>query len=414
MRRTVVNSPLALLGGLTLGADLIEPIWPPRDEQGARELSELYLSGNWSFDLGGNETAFAKEFAAAHGAKHGVMMINGTVTLQCALSVLGIGPGDEVIIPAYTCFATALAVRHVGATIVFVDVEPTTLCLDPQAAEAAVTSRTRAIIPVHLYGSMVDMDALMAVAKRHGLFVVEDCAHAHGGGWTEQPAGSIGHIGSFSFQQNKLMTSGEGGACVTNDAHIADRLYRMKHFGYGPGESMGKFTSKPAPDLVCHNFRLTEFQALILRRQLTALPQLTARYDSHAQLLDQLLANIPGVRAQTRGSRANPQSFYKWIAIFDEEPLAGVSVDRIIQAVNAEGLPMERTYGAVYNHTLFNLVENTYRITDGKCSITETLAAERTAQLSHRWLASDEAVIYRIAEILAKVSANADQLKASD
>lgn len=412
MLRALVNSPLALFGGPMLGADLVNPIWPPRDKQGAKELAELYLSGNWSFDLGGNETAFAQEFAAAHGVKYGVLMINGTVTLQCALAVLGIGPGDEVIIPAYTCFATAMAVRHVGARIVFVDVEPTTLCLDPRVVEAAITCRTRAIIPVHLYGSMVDMDALMAIASRHGLFVIEDCAQVHGGKWAEHPAGSIGHIGSFSFQHNKLMTSGEGGACVTNDARIADRLYRTKHFGYGPGEGMGRFTRKPDPDLICYNFRLTEFQALILRRQLQALPKITASYDAQAQLLDQLLANVAGVRAQARGSRANPQSFYKWIAVFDEEPLANIPIDKIIQAINAEGLPMERTYGVVYKHTLFNLAPSAYQITDDKCTVAETIAAERTAQLSHQWLASDEPVIQRIAEILAKVSANADRLKA--
>ncbi|RWO23575.1 MAG: DegT/DnrJ/EryC1/StrS family aminotransferase [Mesorhizobium sp.] len=412
MLRTFVNSPLALLGGPELGADLCTPIWPPRDEQTALELAELYLSGNWSFDLGGNETAFAKEFAAAHGANFGVMMINGTVTLQCALAVLGIGPGDEVIVPAYTWFATAMAARYVGAKIVFVDVEPTTLCLDPSAVEAAITPRTRAVIPVHLYGSMVDMDALMAIANRHGLLVIEDCAQAHGGKWAEQPVGSIGHIGSFSFQHNKLMTSGEGGACLTNNADIADRLYRMKHIGYGPGEGMGKFTRKPDPDLICYNFRVTEFQALILRRQLQAIPGITARYNAHARLLDERLANVPGVRAQARGSRANSQSFYKWIAVFDEEPLASIPIDRIIQAVNAEGLPMERTYGAVYKHTLFNLPRRDYRISGGKCTVTETIAAERAAQLSHQWLGSDETIIHRVADILAKVSANADQLRA--
>ncbi|MER9216274.1 DegT/DnrJ/EryC1/StrS family aminotransferase [Mesorhizobium sp. M0663] len=412
MLNDFLNSPLAILGGPVLGEDLVRPIWPPRDEQTAMELADLYLSGNWSADLGGNETAFANEFAAAHGAKYGVMMINGTVTLQCALAVLGIGPGDEVIVPAYTWLATAMAARYVGAKIVFVDVEPTTLCVNPSAVEAAITSRTRAIIPVHLYGSMVDMDALMAIANRHELFIVEDCAQAHGGKWAEQPAGSIGHIGSFSFQHQKLMTSGEGGACITNDANIAERLYRLKHIGCRPGEGMGKFTRKPDPDLICYNFRVTEFQALILRRQLKAIPEIIVRYNAHAHVLDQRLANVPGIRAQARGSRANPQSFYKWIAVFDEEPLACIPIDRIIQAVNAEGLPMERTYGAVYKHTLFNLPSSDYRIMDGKCNITETIAAERAAQLSHQWLGSDEAVIHRIADILAKVSANADQLKA--
>lgn len=354
----VSQEKLALLGGQAALSVGTCPEWPPRNEETALRLAELYMSGNWSFNLGGEDAALCEEFAAYHDARCGVFMVNGTATLHCALATLGVGAGDEVIVPAFAWLATAMAAHYVGAKIVFVDVEPTTLCLDPAKVEAAITERTKAIVPVHLYGSMADMDAIMAIADRHGLAVVEDCAQGHGGKWDGKGVGSLGHIGSFSFQHNKLMTSGEGGICITNDPELYDRLYRMKHIGYGPGEGMDNFTQTPNKNLICYNFRGTEFQALILRDQLKTPRPMTETYNRNALRLEARLADVPDVRVQSRGRLADPQGYYRWVVLFDDEPLEHVPLDLMLKAINAEGVPLEPTYGAVYAHRLFNLTSD--------------------------------------------------------
>ncbi|OUC08006.1 aminotransferase DegT, partial [Litorilinea aerophila] len=175
------------------------PRWPQWDEREKSRLLAVLESGEWG---GFNELVgeFERAFARLHQARHGLAAVNGTLTLEASLRVLGIGPGDEVIVPPYTFIATANAVRLVGATPVFVDVDPDTYNLDVAAVEAALSPRTRAIIPVHFAGHPVDMDALLPLAERHGLFVVEDAAHAHGSRWRGTPMGTLGHIGSFSLQ----------------------------------------------------------------------------------------------------------------------------------------------------------------------------------------------------------------------
>jgi L-glutamine:2-deoxy-scyllo-inosose/3-amino-2,3-dideoxy-scyllo-inosose aminotransferase len=232
------SSCLALLGGKPVAPRLSPMPWPPADPATAKALARAYLSRQWSFN-GPAEQRFAADFAAYCGAKHGIFMANGTVTLEAALTAHHIGKGDEVIVPALTWIATAMAAHYVGAKVVLVDIEPTTLCLDPKQVEEAITPRTRAIIPVHLYGSMADLEALCRIARRHRLVVIEDCAHAHGGMWNGRGVGSWGHVGSFSFQQSKTMASGEGGICLTNDDKIADRLYRFKHIGYAAHTPQG-------------------------------------------------------------------------------------------------------------------------------------------------------------------------------
>jgi dTDP-4-amino-4,6-dideoxygalactose transaminase len=337
-------------------------------------------------------------------------MTNGTVTLMSALAVYGIGQGDEVIVPAFTWLSTAMAVRYVGAKIVFVDVEPTTLCLDPARLEPAVTSRTRAIIPVHFLGSMADMDAITAIARRHNLIVVEDCAQAHGGKWDGRSVGTLGQVGSFSFQHNKIMSSGEGGICVTDDGRIAERLYRMAHIGYGPGERMGEFKSRPDPDLVCHNFRCTEFQAVIIRDQLRDLDRRIEEYNRSMARLAALLGGLPGVRIQSPGRRATPQSCYKWAVLFDADPLADIPAEILLKAIRAEGLPMEPSYGAVPTQLLFNLPVTDYVTADG-CRVAMEIATRRTLMLSHQWLGADARTVEAIGAVIAKVAGNAAALR---
>lgn len=410
MNSTITES-LAIYGGTAAAPNLTAPSWPPRSADTGQRLLDTYMSGNWSF-AGEHELAFAQEFANYHGAKFGIFMANGSVTLQCALQAYGIGPGDEVIVPAFTWIATAMAVLEVGAIPVMVDVEASSLCLDPALVQAAITPRTRAIIPVHIYGGMADLDAILEIAGAHNLIVIEDCAHAHGGQWKGRGLGSWGHVGSFSFQQSKTMSSGEGGICITNDEEIAARLYKLKHIGYGSFNKQGQAATGPDADLLCHNFRATEFQAVILRDQLQALPERMAAYRAGAARLEELLTGVPNIRVQARGREATAQSYYRWTLIF-EDALAEVPLGDIQKALEAEGVTLGITYGPVYDHILWNAPENSYRMPAGGCAVSEDVATRRTLVLPHYWLGSDAGTIEAIGRAIAKLGYNGEVLRAA-
>jgi len=191
---------LAILGGKPVRDTKVYPWpkWPVWDKNEEKALIETLNSGVWSYN-GPKEVEFDRMFAEYTGVKYAISAANGTVTLQMALEACGIGIDDEVILPGLTWQATAATILDVNATPVFVDVCEDTWCIDPKEIEKAITPRTRAIIPVHLYGSFCDMDEILRIARKHNLYVIEDCAHKHGGEWNGKKAGSIGDIGSFSF-----------------------------------------------------------------------------------------------------------------------------------------------------------------------------------------------------------------------
>ncbi len=405
------SATLALLGGNPVFKQpLSASAWPPLSEQTASRLRDIYFSRQWSFNSP-VEQEFERAFADYHGARHGIFMANGTVTLECALAALNVGPGDEVVVPGLTWMATAMAVHYVGATPVFVDIEPNTLCLDPEELRAAITPATKAIMPVHIYGSIANLDAILAIGREYGLPVIEDCAHMQGGKWRDRGVGSWGDIGSFSFQQSKTLSSGEGGICLTNDDSLAERLYRLKHIGYARGMKQGQVDAGPPPGLLCHNFRCTAFQAGILLEQLAGLDDLIAKYEASASILSKRLADSDEVRIQARGKEASPQGYYAIILIFDRGAAAEIPTARLQQAIAAEGLPCGGTYGPVYRHRLYNSAPGSYRIARGNsCPVTENAGTNHAVSLSHQLLAFDGGVIETIGEIVAKVAANAAAL----
>lgn len=405
---------LALLGGKRVVAEnetLAVPVWPPRDEKTAERLKEVYLSGDWSFNSP-MEQQFEQEFAAYHGTKYAVFMANGTTTLECALTALGCGEGDEVIVPALTWMATALAATYVGAVPVFVDIEPTTLCMDPEKLEAAITSKTRAIIPVHAYGSTADLERILAIADRHGIPVIEDCAHMQGGFWNGRGVGSWGKVGSFSFQQSKTLASGEGGICITNDKELADKIYLLKHIGYARGLKQGQGIQAPE-GMICHNYRATAFQAVILSEQLKSLRERIAAYGASAKILTDAVAGLPGVRVQTPGRLADPQGYYSFHYIFDGEEFKDIPKEVIDEACTAEGFSIGNgTHGPVYRHPLFNLKQEKgqYRFGEGgSCPVCERLFP-KTLGISHPVLA-DRKTVETVAQIVRKVASNVDELR---
>jgi len=400
---------LAICGGTPVCKDgLSSPPWPPVTEKTAQRLMEVYRSRQWSFNSPA-EQEFQRAYADYHDAKHGIFMSNGTTTLESALAVCGIGEGDEVIVPALTWMATAMAVHYVGATPIFVDIEPTTLCMDPAKAAAAVTDKTRAIIPVHIYGSMADLEKLQMICDKHDLVMIEDCAHMQGGKWNGRGVGSWGKVGSFSFQQSKTVASGEGGICITNDDEIAERIFCYKHIGYHSGNTQGSATQGPPEGLVCRNYRGTAFEATILLEQVELLEQRMKTYAANARRLGSVIDSLEGVRVQSPGRLATVQGYYAFVLILDSGPLASVSCKRIWEAAAAEGLSMGATYGPVYKHQLYNMPGDTYRI-DQPCTVADTVATNNAVLFQHQWLASDLKTIDAIGEVIVKIVANADDL----
>jgi perosamine synthetase len=234
---------------------------PDLSEVEERYLLDAFRSG-WISSLGPYVDRFEREFADFCNVEHAVAVANGTVALDLALLAAGVGPGDEVIIPSHTFVATAAAVKHVGAEPVFVDGEDETATLDPSLLRAAVSHRTKAVIPVHLYGHPADMDPINDFAEKHNLVVIEDAAEAHGALYRGRPVGSIGHMATFSFYGNKIITTGEGGMIVTSDEHIATRIRFLKDHAMDP---LRRYWH---PE-VGFNYRMTNLQAAIGCAQLS-------------------------------------------------------------------------------------------------------------------------------------------------
>ena len=256
---------------------------PGRDRGDVAQAIDRVLASGW-FVLGPEVEAFEAEFAAASGAAHAVGVASGTDAIALALRALDIGPGDEVIVPAMTAAFTGLAVASVGAAPVIVDVDPRTLAMDADACAAAVSPRTRAVVPVHLYGQPADLDGLLALASRHGLAVVEDCCQAHLATNGGVPVGTAGAAGAFSFYPTKnLGALGDGGAVVTNDAALADRVRRLRN-----GGQAGRY-HHVEPGV---NSRLDELQAAVLRVRLPGLAEATAVRRDLARTYRQRLGGV--------------------------------------------------------------------------------------------------------------------------
>jgi dTDP-4-amino-4,6-dideoxygalactose transaminase len=273
-----------------MGDRAMMPEWPQYGDEEAKALLEVLNSGKWGSTSGDVVATFEREFAEYQQARHAVCLANGTLAIAVALRAAGVGIGDEVIVPPYTFIATASAALFVGAVPVFADVDPDTHLLDPVAAEAAVTERTKAIVVVHLAGRPADLDAFIALGNRHGLTIIEDAAQAHGAAYKGRSVGAIGDLGTFSFQSSKNITAGEGGVVLTDSDDLAGALYSLVNVGRVPG--CGWYQH----DTVGYNLRLTEFQAAILRVQLRRHPALQEVRERNAHLLMDLLATVEGIR----------------------------------------------------------------------------------------------------------------------
>ena len=331
-----MSKHLAIHGGKPVRTAAF-PEWPVYGKPEEEALLRVLHSGKWG-KIDGLETAtFEQRFAEFQGAKYGVAVVNGTVSLRLALIAGGIGAGDEVLVPPFTFLATASAVLEANATPVFVDLEPDTYNIDPKLIEKAITSRTKAIIPVHLAGLPADMDAIMAIAKRHNLLVIEDAAHAHGAEYKGHRVGAIGHVGSFSFQSSKNLCAGEGGIIVTNDERLYEACKSAHNCGRVPGGAWYDHHNMGG------NYRLGEFQAGILNAQLDRLEEQCRRREENGRYLHERLSKVPGIKPQARGKGETRHGYHLFVFRYDES-VYGVPRAKFLKALEAEGIPASPGY----------------------------------------------------------------------
>ncbi len=401
---------LALHGGTPLRT---KP-WPAWPQHGATERENLLRvldSSNWGGFPSPNVMAgdFADKFAAHHGATTGICTTGGTTALEVALKACGLEPGDEVLVPALTFYATPFAALVQGFVPVFVDVDPDSWCMDAAQIERHITSRTRVILPVHLGSRMADMDRIMEIARRHKLRVVEDCAHMHGGFWRGKGAGSIGDIGCFSFQSSKLMTCGEGGIMLTSDETLEERCHAYVNSG------RVKTSDRTAAEgtMLGWNYRITEWQAAVLLGQLERLPEQIARRNANIAHLEQRIASIDGVSTLPQQEAMTTKSGYGVVVRYNEKAWGGLPRDKFAWALHKEGMRIEAAfYEPVYRSKLFPWkdapVEVDYSAT--KCPVAEQAAYKEMIWLPHDIFLGEESDIDDLCDGIEKLRANIGEL----
>jgi perosamine synthetase len=304
------------------------PVFAPWLSENARRYVLDCVDTGWISSLGQYVARFEREFARFCEAEHAVATSNGTTALHLALAALGVGEGDEVLVPDLTFVATANVVRYTGATPVLVDSAPATWGMDPDDARRKVTRRTRAVIPVHLYGHPVDLDPLLALAAEHGFDVVEDAAEAHGARYKGRRVGALGRIGAFSFYGNKIITTGEGGALVTGDAALAERAAFLRDHAMDPRRRYYH------PE-VGFNYRMTNIQAAIGCAQLEQADAILGRRKAIAAAYEAGLDGVPGL---TRPPAAPWAESVHWMYSVLVEPAFGLDRDGVREGLRARGV----------------------------------------------------------------------------
>lgn len=361
------------------------PPWPQAGEREAELLRLVLESPQW----GGFHPFVAEieaSFAAYQHSAFGISACNGTVTLEAALEVLGIGPGDEVIVPAISFISTATAVSRCGAVAVFADIDRDSFNLDPERVRQAISPRTRAIIAVHFGGVMSAIEELQQICEQHNLLLLEDAAHAQGSEWGGKRAGSFGLASSFSFQNGKVLTAGEGGMLVTSDENLADRLRSFVNCGRAAGRPFYEHHTLGT------NFRLTGFQAAVLLAQLERLPQQIALRTANAERIKGLLREVPGLAWQQLPPQCTQSSFYLLVG----KLAANAQRDRLCRTLSQAGVPCT----PFYPHTLYQ--NALYR--SAECRVTPCPVAEQALHnsfwLPHPVLLADESVVTQVAGLI--------------
>ncbi|TVL53746.1 aminotransferase [Shewanella algae] len=317
--------------------------WPSFTQEEADAVSRVLLSNKVNYWTGSECRKFEKEFATWAGCLHAVALSNGTLALDVALKALNVAKGDEVITTPRTFLASASSIVTAGANPVFADVDLNSQTITAESIEAVLTPKTKAVIVVHLAGMPAEMDDIMALSEKHGFYVIEDCAQAHGAKYKGRSVGTIGHIGAWSFCQDKIMTTGgEGGMVTTNDKDLWAKMWSYKDHGksfdaiynreHSPGfrwlhESFGT------------NWRMTELQAVLGRIQLTRMPQWTARRQANAAQIDEAVKDLPVVRRVEVPKYSEHAAYKHYLFVRPENLADGWTRDRIVESIVDRGVP---------------------------------------------------------------------------
>jgi len=406
-------SALALLGGEKAKSKPF-PIWPHYDEAEESALRKVLESRIWWRTPGTKTLEFEQAFAKFHGARHGIAVTNGTAALEVTMAGLGIGAGDEVILPDFTFVATASAVLFANALPVLVDVDPGTYCINPDLVEEAITPRTKAVIAVHMGGHPADLDRLKKITGRKKLALIEDSSHAHASEWKGKRIGTFGVAGTFSFQSSKLMTAGEGGIIICNDEKFERQARSVHDCGRMPGEWFYSHF------IYGSNYRLSEWQGAVLQAQLGRLDEQTKVRHRNARLLDRLLGTIPGITPQKLDDRCTRNGQYAYIFHVNKKEFAGIATERFIAAMNAEGIPNQASYPPLHQLHMFRNGEYRKRLCGKQAKqrhaflkrrFPETQkAAWETVWIPQPALLGDEEDVEEIAASLSKIQKHAKDL----
>ncbi len=367
--------------------------WPSFSEEEAQAVADIVRSNRVNYWTGTVGRQFETRFATWAGSSRAIALANGTLALDLALQALGIGVGDEVVVTPRTFIASVSCVVNAGASPVFADVDADSGNISPATIEAVLSSKTRAIIPVHLAGWPCDMAGIMNLAKRHDLAVIEDCAQAHGARVDGQSVGSIGHVGAWSFCQDKIMTTGgEGGMVTTDDPHLWSRMWSFKDHGKSWDAVYDRHHSpgfRWVHESIGTNWRMLEMQAAIGLIQLDRIGDWSARRTSIARSLSTALADFPGAVRVPEPRTADTHAYYRLYAYVRAEGLRpGWDRDRLVAALNERGVAvLHGTCPEVYLEKAFD--GTTFRPAE-RLPIARDLGETSLMFLTHPTMAEDE------------------------
>lgn len=384
--------------------------WPIFSDEELNAVKNIVESREWGISSSADSSVsnFEKQFADYIGVKHAFSIANGSVALRVALIASGVKPGDEVIVPAMSFIATASIVVEANCVPVFVDIEAGTYNIDPDKIEAAITDKTKAVIPVHFAGHSCDMDRIMKIAKKHGLFVIEDACHGHGGSHKGQKLGSIGDAACFSFQSSKNMSGGEGGIITINNSEIYEKLFALKNVGRKPG---GKWYEHFY--LGC-NYRLTQFQAAILLCQLSRLDSQNKLRAENAVYLTSLLKNIDGVTPLEVASYVTEHAYHLYIIKYDKTKFNSLSKAEFSDLLNSEGVPCFMGYPEpLYKQPVFQnkeflcySIQESVSYKDVHCPETEKACYDECMWINQNILLGTKQDMELIAKAIKKIQEN--------
>lgn len=409
---------LAINGGEAVAPDGLNEEWPVFGEQERENIMEVLESGRWCsagfyFDDGPESKVqtFEKEFADYIGTEYATTVPNGTQALELAFKAIGLDPGDEVIVPAVTFIASASAVVLSNGVPVFVDVDPETYQLCPDAVEEAITEDTKAIEVVHYGGYPADMDRIREIADEHDLYLIEDAAEAHGTEWRGEKVGSLGDIGCFSLQQGKPLTCGEGGVITYDDDELAERIYSYANLGRSP--SGGKYEHH----VPAGNFRLSEFLGGILVGQISRLEEQTETRHENGEYFANRLEEVDGIDPLKRDPRITQRGYYFYFLRYDADEWGGVHRDDFLEALRAEGIPCGTAHNdPLYQNPAFSQIDpsllhgNEIDYSEMHCPEAERIYDEEAIAMGKDFL-MDRGNVDTILDAFEKLDDNIDELQ---